>query len=241
MKKETPSNKSIIYYTDNRYLDSPIFPVVQDCILESGLPIVSVSLKPIQFGKNIVLEGRRKGPFTMVLQIITALENSAADYVFFCEHDVLYHKSHFDFTPPRNDVYYYNTNTWRWRYHTDLLVTYDNVTSLSGLCSNRELALNHFRLRKKVIEDQHLDTEMTKETPWSRHMGYEPGFKKRSYFPDEQFEFWKSEFPNIDIRHRFCFSNRKTKISDFNNKPTGWIETTVDKVLGWNLEKMFNL
>lgn len=233
--------KGIIYYTDNRYLDPPIFSVVQNCILESGLPIVSVSLKPIQFGKNIVLEGRKKGPFTMILQIITALENSVTDYVFFCEHDVLYHKSHFDFTPPRDDVYYYNTNVWRWRYHTDTLITYDNPVSLSSLCCNRKLALNHFRLRKKMIKEQHLDIEMTKEAPWSRHMGYEPGFKKREYFPDEQFDMWQSEFPNIDIRHRFCFTHRKASILDFNSKPTGWTETTIDQIPGWDLKKMFNL
>ena len=47
--------KGIIYYTDNR-LDEPIFSAVQREILKAGLPVVSCSLKPVSFGKNVVLE-----------------------------------------------------------------------------------------------------------------------------------------------------------------------------------------
>lgn len=75
-------DKAIIYYTDNR-LREPIFSLVQKYIAASGLPITSCSLKPINFGKNIVLEGKERSYPTMALQILTALENSEADYVFF--------------------------------------------------------------------------------------------------------------------------------------------------------------
>lgn len=230
--------KGIIYYTDNRYLDPPIYPVAQRFILGSGLPITSVSLRPIDFGKNFVLN-RKRGMYTMILQIIMALENSEADHVFFCEHDVLYPKSHFDFTPPRDDTYYYNTNAWRWRYHTRQVVTFKGLASLSSMCCNRKLALEHFKFRKKYVEDNKFDMESTGETSWSRHMAYEPGLKKRSYFPDELADFWHSEFPLVDIRHRFCTTVRKTTLAEFNCPPEDLPEITPDQVPGWDLEKLF--
>jgi len=66
--------KGIIYYTDNR-LKEPIFSTVQNCIKASGLPIVSCSLKPIPFGKNIVLD-LAPGPATMTKQILAALKKN---------------------------------------------------------------------------------------------------------------------------------------------------------------------
>lgn len=47
--------KEIIYYTHNQLPES-IFSVCQKQLLKSGLPIVSVSLKPMKFGKNIVVD-----------------------------------------------------------------------------------------------------------------------------------------------------------------------------------------
>jgi len=236
-------SRSIIYFTDNRDLDPPIIPVVREYIAKAGLPITSVSLSPIDFGRNIVLQGRRRGPFTMILQIILGLENSDAENIFFCEHDFLYHLSHFDFTPPKPDTFYYNENVWKWRYHTENTLQHNGRISLSGLCCNRKLALDHFRLRKKYIKDKGWDTEMTKETPWGRRLGYEPGFKpiKSVGYPPEKFEVWNSEFSNVDIRHRFCFSNRKTKLADFVHKPTTWIESTIDKVPGWDIKEIFKI
>ena len=102
-----------IYYTDF-HADPLILEVCRNQLRKvfDG-EIVSVSLnKPLDFGRNIMVEGERGYP-TMVRQIITGLENSTSDYVFFTENDVLYHKSHFDFVPPRDNIFYYNTNVWR--------------------------------------------------------------------------------------------------------------------------------
>ena len=71
----------IIFYTDN-LISEPIKSVVEKYISESGLPVVSTSLKPLDFGYNIVVEGERGYP-TYIKQIVTALEASITDYVFF--------------------------------------------------------------------------------------------------------------------------------------------------------------
>lgn len=232
----------IIYYTDNR-LKGSIFSLVQKYIAASGLPIVSCSLRPINFGKNIVLEGREHSYPTMALQILTALENLDTDYVFFCEHDVLYHPSHFDFIPERDDIYYYNVNNFRWWYGSPTAISYDELTSLSSLCCNRKLAIEHYKYRLKVIKETGLDKMRSREPRWARRFGYEPGTKKRRNggITNEDHIKRKSEFPNIDIRHTGTFSAPKITLESFKHKPTNWREANISEIPGWNLKAMFNL
>ena len=219
--------KGIIYYTDNR-LDEPIFSAVQKQILKAGLPVVSCSLKPLNFGKNIVLDLER-GPATMVKQILTALEVSESPYIFFCEHDVLYHTSHFIFTPPDKNIFYYNTNVWRWDYQTDRVITHDHLCSLSGLCVSRNKALEHYKKRLAFIQKKGFDKIPGGKTGWARKMGYEPGKKT-----GEKIAEWGSEYPNIDIRHSKTMSPAKMTLDGFIHQPTGWREDVIGNLSGWN-------
>ena len=175
----------------------------------------------------------------MVEQILTALENSKEDYVFFCEHDVLYHKSHFDFVPTRDDIYYYNSNNWRWRPPDSHVVNYDRLISLSGLCVNRELALKHYRIRYDALVDAGLEG-ITGEPDWIRKIGYEPGTKKkkRGGLTDEDFETFKSEYPIIDIRHGGTFSPPKITKDSFKHAPVNWNELPIEYIKGWDLTKI---
>ena len=229
--------KGIIFYTDSCIQD-PIKSAVQKYVQASGLPIVSTSLKPLDFGTNFVMEGKRGYPM-MVNQIVTALENSTSRYVFFCEHDVLYHKSHFDFTPPTDDMFYYNTNNWRWDYPNDRIFKYDGLSSLSQMCCNRELALNHYKARQRRIAE-HPERFETREPSQARAWGYEPGTKHthNGGFSNEESGRWHSEFPNIDIRHSGTFSPPKVTIESFKHPPTGWFETTLDHIEGWHLKEL---
>lgn len=209
-------DKGIIFYTDDS-VKEPIKSMVLKSIYDSGLPI-SKSIKP---------EHMKRCYPTMLKQIIKCLEESTAKYVFFCEHDVIYSKSHFDFTPPEDNIFYYNTNVWRWDYPKPRYFTYDRLISLSGLCVNREFALDHHKRRLFEISKRGYDKEERGEPHWVRLMGYEPGTKKikRGGFSDDDFDTWRSEEPLIDIRHNHTFSPRKVNIEDFNHKPTGWKET----------------
>lgn len=225
-------NKCGIYYTHN-CIDSKIFTICQQQINNSfDSEVVSVSLEPINFGKNIVLD-LKPSVITMFTQILTALEHCSCDYVFFLEHDVLYHKSHFDFIPPRNDVYYYNTNVWRWKYPDNFFITYDGLISLSGICAYRELLLNHYIQRLKKITD--MGWEDGRDPNWARKIGYEPGKpRRRGGFMDEETAEWKSEYPNIDIRHSKCLTPSKVTLKSFRHLPTNWKETTFENIKGWN-------
>lgn len=235
--------KGIIYYTDNK-LGDPIFSIVQKEILKSHIPIVSVSLSPISFGENIVLENLKPNIVTMIKQITIALENSDSDFVFFCEHDVLYPLSHFEFTPDKDNIYYYNSNVWRWDYPKNRLINYDRLISLSGLCVNRKFALDHYKSRLNKIIEMHWDEDTRRhEADWARKWGYEPGTKKiiRGGFSDDEFEMWRSKEPLIDIRHSNTFSPPKVRIESFRHPPTNFREITLEELRGWNLKKMFGL
>jgi len=180
----------------------------------------------------------------MLWQIFVALANSSAPYVFFCEHDVLYEKSHFLFIPKKDNVFYYNSNVWRWRYGGDnIAIRYEGMLPLSCMCTNREFALDHYRKRQAKIKEWGLDDIRSREPRKSRIWGYEPGRKRkrRGGFSDDISEVWCSELPNIDIRHGRTFSSPKITLDSFKNMPENWEEISIENIQGWDLKKLFNL
>ena len=225
-----------IYYTD-----SGIEPkILNGCIKQikrsfSG-EVVAVSLKrPVDFKKNIILN-RDRGIMTYFTQILTALENSTADYVFFLEHDILYHPSHFNFVPLGDDTFYYNTNVWKWNYYNHRVITYNHQASVSGMSANRELALRFYRRRLKIIYDKGYDKVKTFGNPtWARNMGYEPGkHGGRNKLEPAKFEEWWSTFPIIDIRHTRSMTVPKMRPEGFKKKPENWQETLIENLPGWH-------
>ncbi len=249
VKEKKGVTKGIIYYTDNQ-LDDKIMKKCQQQLknaASSTLPIVSVSLKPIVFGQNYTLEGER-GYLTVTKQIIKALEESTSDIVFFAEHDVLYHPSHFDFTPTKKNVYYYNMNSWMLRAEDGHCLYYDH-RSLSGMCCFRETALLHFKKRKEKIEallKEAGDTGKVKATSGNtislkegiHRLGFEPGTHDRPEKVDNlKAESWKSELPNVDIRHSGNLTQNRFRKDQFRNARSykGWTES--DKIPGWGKGK----
>lgn len=212
----------IIYYTSNR-LKAEIKAGCWKQIEQSGLPIT--------VNDKVVGE---VGAMSMFRQIFDCLERAKETYVFFCEHDILYHPSHFKFVPPRDDTFYYNVNVWRWNYYSDRVITYDHHASVSGLCVNRELAREFYERRISIILSKGYDKLPTFGNPvWARSMGYEPGkFNKEGESAKK--EEWRSEFPNIDIRHTRTMTAPKIDYEDFVRKPVNWQESTIDKLPGWN-------
>lgn len=234
-------NKGVIYYTHND-IDPAIFNQVQRQIIKSQLPVVSCSLKPIEFGTNVVLDAD-KGIMTYFRQIVLALETSNSDYVFFCEHDVLYHHSHFYFEPQKDDTFYYNANVWKWDYQQDRVIFYDHNASLSGACVNRKLALDFYKKRMDIIYENEYDKLPTDGNPsWARNLGYEPGRRANNKIEYALAEEWFSECPNIDIRHTHNMTPKKMNPDGFVKKPTGWKEDKINNLPGWwDLKNLFNV
>lgn len=212
----------IIYYTSNH-----IKPEIKEgCwrqLQKSGLQITV----------NDTVVGKL-GAVSMFKQIFDCLQRAKQTHVFFCEHDILYHPSHFKFVPSKDDTYFYNVNVWRWDYYSYKVITYDHQVSVSGLCVNRELALAFYERRLKIIEEKEYDKIPTFGNPiWARSMGYEPGKVNQDGESALQ-EEWRSEYPNIDIRHTRSMTPPKLNYEDFKRKPQNWREDVIENLPGWN-------
>lgn len=221
--------KGILYYTDNR-LNMKLAGICRKHIQASGLPITSVSLKPMNFGNNIHMPLQRSYP-TMFKQILAGLEAMTEDVVYFCEHDVLYHPEHFKFLPEHKNTWYYNGNYWDLRLKDGFAIHYDS-SPLSGLVVYRETALRHFRERVALIEKLGEDYKPL-------HMGFEPfthGRVKWEFWCP--FEVFLPKSPNIDIAHGQNATWKRWDIKDFIKKPKHWEESTGFNVPDWDLNML---
>ena len=241
--------KGMIYYTDNQ-LSENIAKPVRDNLLEISrgkkINIVSSSLKKMDFGvKNVRFPSLKRSYYAMYKQILGALENSSDEIIFFTEHDVLYHPSHFDFEPKDKNTFYYNQNVWYLRQDGHAL-HYD-VNQLSGLCVWRETALIHFRERFKLIEQKYNELDEVEFNRFIRHIGHEPFTHNRVEWENKfKYETWQSKFPNIDIRFGVNSTGMRWKKEQYRNQQLlvnwqendayipGWVNPT--KELSKNLQ-----
>lgn len=228
MSVQKTKTKGAIYYTDNRLDGTLIGDTVRRNILKvtKGMDLVSVSLKPIDFGRNFTLDMER-GKLTMFKQILKALEESNADIIYFLEHDVLYHPTHFQFFPYGDDAYFYNEHTYKVRAEDGHALFY-YCKQTSGLCGYRSLLIEHYRKRVDKVE----------KDGYSQHMGYEPGCHSPPRGVDNfKAKRWMSRFPNVDIRHDRNLTANRWDRSKFRNKNAclGWRET--DNIPGWGVTK----
>ena len=235
--------KGMVYYTDNQ-LDPKIAERVQKQLTkisqEKSMQIVCSSLAKMTFGdKATYFPSLRRGYLTMYKQIYSALEHSESEVIFFTEHDVLYSSEHFDFVPPRKDIFYYNTNVWRVRYDDGFAVRTDDCRQVSGICAYRELLLDHYKKRIKIVEDKLKELGEGKEfNKFIRTMGFEPGTHRRiKEFAGLKSERWESERPNVDIKHSGALTRGKWKLEDYRNKRFAEGFRTADEIPGWGKAK----
>lgn len=214
----------ITYYSDCRP-DEAILAASRRTIERSGLPIVAVTLQPIVWpsARSIVLPLAR-GVLAMFRQILAGLEALDTEYVFFCEHDVLYHPSHFA-EAPRAEPLAYNQHVYKLR-TTDGHALHYRCSQTSGLSGSRALLCEHYRRRVELVE----------RSGFSRAQGYEPGTHGRKERVDDlRASTWMSSAPNIDIRHDRNLTESRWRVDQFRNKrfTEGWTES--DTIPGWGL------
>lgn len=133
---------SVIYYTSNRELPG-LERLVKENITKvcGGLPIISVSQKPIDFGQNICVGDHGISGFNMFRQVQVACQTAKTRYVVSCEADCLYPPDYFTFIPPRDDRCYRDTNLYvmgQWRKY----FYYKEEGASHAQVINRELYLN---------------------------------------------------------------------------------------------------
>lgn len=102
---------NIIYYSANHEKESFEKKVMQG-IKEAGYPIISVTQKPVDLGKNICVGKQGHSYLNAFRQILIGCEESKADFVAMAESDCLYPKGYFDFKPTDKNVVYTYDNAW---------------------------------------------------------------------------------------------------------------------------------
>ncbi len=227
-------DKTLIFTTDNS-VNKFIFSFCQKQILKesNGIPIISISQKPIQFGENYCIGEIGRSWLSLYRQLLLGLQYVKTKYIIIAEHDVCYTSEHFDWTPPCDDVFYYNHNCW-FVYWNELLPEHE----LNGKYSIR---LHRFAL-SQLICSRDLLKEALMERSYLLENGYnvvgglagvgEPGvedkraigkFKKndrkwdirKPHLPGNLKEYKSASFstviPNLDIRHSSNFTGFKKR------------------------------
>jgi hypothetical protein len=222
--------KAIVYYTHNHGAPAILDACRRQLDRARGdIPVVAVSQHPLDWGDvRIVMKGIGRSDLSMFRQQLAGLEATDQDtWVYFCEHDVLYHPSHFEFWPPTDDAYWFNWNVWAVDAETGQALHYHGMRMTSGTVASRDILIEHYR--KKI--------EWTKERgKFSRQLlGYEPGKRiSRKRLGDYPQETFYSRCPNIDIKHGGNITRGRFDPKEFRNWERikdSW--TLADEVPNW--------
>jgi hypothetical protein len=166
--------------------------------------------------------------------ILAGIDAAETDYISIAEHDCLYSPEHFNWMPTTDDVFYYNENCWLVQWggnHPELNGMYSYWKKRSALSQ----LVCHKALLKKTIEEvvSLLDMGLCVEKGlrWKGEPGVtsdemkeycrrafndsvsgQPNQLQRNlkkYVTTYKSEFFKTELPNIDIRHGSNFTGPK--------------------------------
>jgi len=106
------NDKTIIYYTSNRENLKFEAKIRANILKQKGdLPIISVSQKPIDFGKNICVENVGHSYLNEYRQILIGAKEAKTSYIVLAESDFLYPENYFSFEPKGTNIYRYD-NVW---------------------------------------------------------------------------------------------------------------------------------
>jgi hypothetical protein len=207
-----------IYLTDSS-VDQKIWNVCQNILQKeaNGMPIISVSQVPIDFGENICVGNIGRSWLSLYKQLYAGLEAAKTKHIVICEHDCIYSNEHLLFVPPRNDTMYYNMNHWLVQYdcisHPELNGMYSywpRRTPMSQLIANRDFLLKDTELRVRLLVDPTDDVSVIRAQLWASRGGA-PSIHKliQHKLPDHPYERFSTKNPNLDIRHKTNFTGPK--------------------------------
>ncbi len=178
------TDKTIIYYTGNRE-EEKFEEKIRRGILDAcgGLPIISVSQKPMDFGMNICVGDVGQSYLNAFRQLLMGCEAATTPFVVMAESDCLYPKSgYFDFNPTDPNLIYSWDNVWIMWKREGYDRFYRKEQTHGSMIYGREFLINLLK-------------ESFRGLPvWSREkMGFP------FYRPEHKFEYFHGEDPIINI------------------------------------------
>ena len=106
-------NNTVIYYSANT--EDPVFEkkIIDNIKIQAGhLPIISVTRKPTDLGKNICIGEQPVCYSNSFKQILIGLKEAKTEFCIAAESDVLYPPEYFTFVPPLKDRPFRYTNLY---------------------------------------------------------------------------------------------------------------------------------
>lgn len=107
------SNKTVLYYSAS--VENPEFEqkIINNLKKQAGdIPIISITRKPIDLGKNICIGEQPICYSNSFKQILIGLKEAKTKFCIAAESDCLYPPEYFQFTPPVEDKVYRYINLW---------------------------------------------------------------------------------------------------------------------------------
>lgn len=187
------SDLTIVYYTANvapKRFSETIREQIMDAA--SGVPIVSVSHKPINFGQNIIVDLPRHH-LSIYRQAIIGARMATTKYIALCEDDILYSSEHFKHRP-QVGRFAYNLGYWGiYTWSDPPIFSWKGRRNLSQLICERELFI-------RAMEERFLrwpDDSKINLGIWAEPGKYE---RQLDVSIQETEEFWTNP-PNIMFSH----------------------------------------
>ena len=251
-------DKTIIFCTENK-CPEPIFSsAIHDLSKKSedlGLPIISVSHKPIDLGKNICIGEHRRSWVMLYRQLLIGCKKAKTKYIGIAEHDCFYCEEHLQYIPQSDEKFFYNENVWLVSYdkerHPDKLGMYSRFWTtryaLSQMICNRELYIDALEKRLALIK---INKRSVKEIDHMTEPGHSKVSKKRlklleranngssaylrPLLPDfielERAETFSLKIANLDVRHGGNFTGpRRGRERRYKIKYWGKFEDLINK------------
>ena len=225
-------NTTIIHITDNS-LAPEIAGLCQRVLLREarGIPIISVSQRPLDFGRNICVGEIGRNWISLYKQLLAGIEAAQTEWVVVAEHDCLYTHEHLSYQPDDASVFWYNHNCW-------LVQWGGNHPELNGMYSYwpQSLAMSQLICEKHLLRAAIVERLNILEhggTMDRNFLGYgEPGvISKRAldmvqryansgkpvrlqpyleeYLTKYGHKVFRTHNPNLDIRHNSNFTGPK--------------------------------
>lgn len=183
---------TIIYYSSNH--EKPEFEErIRANILNvcGDLPIICVTHKPIDFGKNIVVGDVGASGFNMFRQVQIACRTATTRFVLSAEADCLYPPDYFTFMPERDDMCYRNKNLYVMPQHRPYFW-------------KKEEGATHAQIVGREFYLKTLDRLFTGAPDWSveeKNFPKERTHKKQEdVFTKSEIEFYETINPVIQIK-----------------------------------------
>src|SRR3990167_1702688 len=132
---------TVLYLTASEIKES--FAVYQRTILLEAIgnyPLISVSRKPLDFGTNIIDDGKRSLS-NIYRQMLRAAKMATTEFVATAEDDCLYHSNHFTFFRPKPDEFAYDQNRFALFTWGEPIYSWRNRKSNCSLIAPRKLLI----------------------------------------------------------------------------------------------------